>query len=183
MGQIPIDRGKGDVGALERAIADLRAGACIGVFPRGHPQPRARAARPQRLRPPRPGGPEAQVVSCRVVGTHRPRALPEAPRHQRPLLPPRGGGLQEGEELTDFGERLLEEIRREAPDLAGGAQGTAGGGLDELDLGPAAVDLEALQVDDALRSASIVSTARKTTRSSSAEHSAPRSRGAPCSRT
>ena len=32
MGQIPIDRGKGDAAALDRAIAELRAGACIGIF-------------------------------------------------------------------------------------------------------------------------------------------------------
>src|SRR6478609_2026440 len=35
MGQIPIDRGAGDVRALDRAISELRAGACIGVFPEG----------------------------------------------------------------------------------------------------------------------------------------------------
>ena len=35
MGQIPIVRGSADVGALDRAIAELRAGACIGVFPEG----------------------------------------------------------------------------------------------------------------------------------------------------
>src|SRR4029077_14760258 len=35
MGQIPIQRGKGDVGALDKAIEALRAGACIGVFPEG----------------------------------------------------------------------------------------------------------------------------------------------------
>ena len=35
MGQIPIDRGAGDARALDRAISELRAGACIGVFPEG----------------------------------------------------------------------------------------------------------------------------------------------------
>jgi 1-acyl-sn-glycerol-3-phosphate acyltransferase len=35
MGQIPIERGKGDAGALDRAIAALRAGACIGIFLEG----------------------------------------------------------------------------------------------------------------------------------------------------
>ena len=35
MGQIPIERGKGDQQALARAIETLRAGACIGVFPEG----------------------------------------------------------------------------------------------------------------------------------------------------
>src|SRR4051794_23939728 len=35
MGQIPIARGAGDENALNRAIEELRAGACIGVFPEG----------------------------------------------------------------------------------------------------------------------------------------------------
>src|SRR5205823_4722050 len=35
MGQIPIDRGAGDERALDRAISELRGGACIGVFPEG----------------------------------------------------------------------------------------------------------------------------------------------------
>ena len=35
MGQIPIDRGKGDVHALDRAVEALREGACIGIFPEG----------------------------------------------------------------------------------------------------------------------------------------------------
>ena len=33
MGQIPIDRGAGDAHAMDRAIAELRGGACIGIFP------------------------------------------------------------------------------------------------------------------------------------------------------
>src|SRR3954451_24253661 len=35
MGQIPIIRGGGDAGAMARAEEELRAGACIGVFPEG----------------------------------------------------------------------------------------------------------------------------------------------------
>ena len=35
MGQIPIERGSGDVGALDRAIEELRNGACIGIYPEG----------------------------------------------------------------------------------------------------------------------------------------------------
>src|SRR5581483_3683661 len=33
--QIPIERGSGDTGALDRAIEELRAGACIGIYPEG----------------------------------------------------------------------------------------------------------------------------------------------------
>lgn len=35
MGQIPIERGKGDAHALDTAITELASGACIGVFPEG----------------------------------------------------------------------------------------------------------------------------------------------------
>src|SRR5947208_16327785 len=35
MGQIPIERGTGDTGALDRAIEELRKGACIGIYPEG----------------------------------------------------------------------------------------------------------------------------------------------------
>ena len=35
MGQIPILRGEGDTGALDRAVEALRDGVCIGVFPEG----------------------------------------------------------------------------------------------------------------------------------------------------
>src|SRR3954454_16151544 len=35
MGQIPIDRGKGDAGALDQAVERLRQGACIGIFLEG----------------------------------------------------------------------------------------------------------------------------------------------------
>src|SRR3977135_1591003 len=75
MGQIPIDRGKGDVGALERAISELRAGACIGIFLEGTRS----GGRPLRAR----SGfgriaqavPEAQIVCCAArrdgSGLHR----------------------------------------------------------------------------------------------------------------
>ena len=35
MGQIPIERGSGDTGALDCAIEELRKGACIGIYPEG----------------------------------------------------------------------------------------------------------------------------------------------------
>src|SRR5215207_1996484 len=35
MGQIPIDRGRGDVAAIATATERLAAGACIGIFPEG----------------------------------------------------------------------------------------------------------------------------------------------------
>ena len=44
MGQIPILRGAGDSGALDRAIEELRKGICIGIFPRAPARSDARCA-------------------------------------------------------------------------------------------------------------------------------------------
>src|SRR3954469_5092132 len=69
MGQIPIDRGKGDAGALDKAVERLRDGARLGAFLEGTP-PRARPlrARSGYLRPPE-RVPEAELVSVTVAGT------------------------------------------------------------------------------------------------------------------
>lgn len=121
MGQIPIERGAGDVGALDAASAELRAGACIGIFPEGT----LSLGRPLRAR----SGigrlaqdvPEARIVCCSVVGTvdivrfPRPR-----PRIHVAFFPPAGGGLQPGENHKRFAQRLLDEIRERAPHAPAG---------------------------------------------------------------
>jgi 1-acyl-sn-glycerol-3-phosphate acyltransferase len=120
MGQIPIERGKADAVALGRAISDLRAGACIGVFPEGT---RSRG-KPLRAR----SGigrlaaevPEAAIVCCAIVGTTDITRFPTRPRVTARFFSPEGGGLQPGEAPGELGARLLEEIRREAPVVAAG---------------------------------------------------------------
>lgn len=115
MGQIPIDRGKGDLGALERAIERLREGACIGVFPEGT-RSRGRELRARsgfgRLAQ---AVPEAEIVCATVKGTPDLVRFPKRPDISVHFFRPAGGGLQEGEGLAEFGARLLEEIRRDAP--------------------------------------------------------------------
>ncbi|WP_205697996.1 1-acyl-sn-glycerol-3-phosphate acyltransferase [Conexibacter sp. SYSU D00693] len=115
MGQIPIDRGKGDQGALERAIAELRAGACIGVFPEGTRslgrELRARSGFGRLAQ----AVPEATVVCCTVTGTTDITAFPKRPKLRVHFFPPAGGGLQHGEEAAALAVRLLEEIRGQAP--------------------------------------------------------------------
>lgn len=127
MGQIPIDRGKGDVGALETAIQRLRDGACIGVFPEGT-RSRGRELRARsglgRLAQ---AVPEAEIVCCSVAGTTDLVRFPKRPHVRVRFFHPAGGGLQEGEELAAFGARVLEEIRREAPVVAFGRKGARGG--------------------------------------------------------
>jgi 1-acyl-sn-glycerol-3-phosphate acyltransferase len=116
MGQIPIDRGGGDARALERAIEELRAGACIGIFPEGTRS----LGRGLRAR----GGigrlaqavPEAEIVSCTVQGTvDIPKFPADRPHVRVSFFPPAGGGLGDGEEPGEFSARLLAEIRARAP--------------------------------------------------------------------
>jgi 1-acyl-sn-glycerol-3-phosphate acyltransferase len=116
MGQIPIDRGRGDAGALDRAVEELSAGACIGVFPEGTRS----LGRELRAR----GGlgrlaervPQAEVVCVAASGTVDVAKFPrERPRIRVEFFRPAQGGLQPGESPTDFAGRLLAEIRQRAP--------------------------------------------------------------------
>jgi len=115
MGQIPIDRGAGDAHALDRAIAELRAGACIGVFPEGT------RSRGETLRARSGFGrlaeavPEARVVCCTVEGTVDIARFPKRPRVRVRFFSPAGGGLREGESTVELAVRLLAEIRGYAP--------------------------------------------------------------------
>ena len=116
MGQIPIDRGRGDAGALDRAVEELANGACIGVFPEGTRS----LGRELRAR----GGigrlaqrvPEAQVVCVAASGTvDLPKFPRERPHVRVEFFTPAEGGLRDGEAPNDFAARLLAEIRARAP--------------------------------------------------------------------
>jgi 1-acyl-sn-glycerol-3-phosphate acyltransferase len=115
MGQIPIDRGAGDARALDRAIEELRGGACIGVFPEGTRslgrELRARSGFGRLAA----AVPEAQVVSCTVVGTTDITSFPKRPRIAVHFFTPAGGGLLNGETPGELSVRLLAEIRAQAP--------------------------------------------------------------------
>jgi 1-acyl-sn-glycerol-3-phosphate acyltransferase len=120
MGQIPIERGQADASAMDRAVAELRAGACIGIFPEGTRslgrELRARSGIGRLAE----GVPEAEVVCCSVVGTTDIPRFPRRPRIGIRFFRPAGGGLQPGESASDFAVRLLAEIRAEAPIAAAG---------------------------------------------------------------
>jgi 1-acyl-sn-glycerol-3-phosphate acyltransferase len=115
MGQIPIDRGKGDAGALDRAIAELRAGACIGIFlegTRSGGQPlRARSGFGRIAQ----GVPEAQIVCVAVQGAVDLVRFPRRAHLRVRFFTPAGGGLAEGESAAELTARLLAEIRAAAP--------------------------------------------------------------------
>jgi 1-acyl-sn-glycerol-3-phosphate acyltransferase len=115
MGQIPIDRGKGDVGALSRAIEELRAGACIGIFPEGTRslgrELRARSGLGRLAE----AVPEAQIVCCSVIGTTDIPIAGRRPDVQVRFWRPEGGGMQQGESAGELSARLLADIRAHAP--------------------------------------------------------------------
>jgi 1-acyl-sn-glycerol-3-phosphate acyltransferase len=114
MGQIPIVRGSGDADALDRAIAELRAGSCIGIFPEGT-RSLGRALRPRsglgRLVA---AVPEATIVPVAVTGSTDIPRFPKRPRlHVRFLAP--AEGLRPGESPSDLAVRIVAEIRTLAP--------------------------------------------------------------------
>jgi 1-acyl-sn-glycerol-3-phosphate acyltransferase len=126
MGQIPIDRGRGDAGALDRAVQELAGGACIGVFPEGTRS----LGRTLRAR----GGigrlaervPEAVIVCAAATGTvDIPKFPRERPQVRVEFFLPTGGGLQSGEDHKAFAARLLKEIRSRAPIAIAGSKRAA----------------------------------------------------------
>jgi 1-acyl-sn-glycerol-3-phosphate acyltransferase len=116
MGQIPIERGSGDSGALDRAIEELRNGACIGIYPEGT-RSLGRALRAR-------GGvgylaravPEATIVGIACNGTVAIPRFPRARPHvrveffefDRPAIAPE-------ESPQEYSTRLLAQLRRRAP--------------------------------------------------------------------
>jgi len=120
MGQIPIERGKGDTAAMDRAIEGLRRGIVIGIFPEGTRslgQPLRARSGIGRLAA---AVPEAQVVCCALNGTVDVPKFPKRPKITVELFRPSGGGLQPGESHADFARRLVEELRAKAPHVPAG---------------------------------------------------------------
>ncbi|MGE5407061.1 MAG: lysophospholipid acyltransferase family protein [Syntrophothermus sp.] len=118
MGQIPIVRGAGDTGALDKAVEALRAGACIGVFPEGT------KSRGQVLRARSGIGrlalavPEAHVSLVAIEGTADLTGFPRRPRVRVRFFDPAGGQPRPGEDPGDLSARLLAEIRALVPPVA-----------------------------------------------------------------
>jgi 1-acyl-sn-glycerol-3-phosphate acyltransferase len=115
MGQIPIERGAGDAGALSRAIEELRAGACIGVFPEGT------RSRGEVLRARSGVGrlalevPEAKLVCVAVEGTSEMTGFPRRPRLRTRFFEPVDGQARPDEEPGEIAARLIAEIREQIP--------------------------------------------------------------------
>jgi 1-acyl-sn-glycerol-3-phosphate acyltransferase len=118
MGQIPIDRGAGDARALEKAIEELRGGACIGVFPEGT-RSRGRELRARsgiaRLAL---AVPEARLVLVSVEGTTDFARFPKRPSVRIRFFEPAEGQTRDGEEAAELAARLLAEVRAGVPPAA-----------------------------------------------------------------
>ncbi len=117
MGQIPIDRGTRDNRALDRATAELRGGACVGIFLEGT-RSGGRALRARSgLGRIAEAVPEAEIVCCAVEGTVDLVRFPTRPRLRVRFFRPTGGGVSDGETATELTARLLGEIRAIAQPL------------------------------------------------------------------
>jgi len=118
MGQIPIERGSGDRQALSRAIEELRAGACIGIFPEGTRS----KGREMRAR----SGigrlalevPEAHVSLVAVEGTADLSGFPRRPRLRVRFFDPAAGQPRPDEDPAELSARLVAEIRALVPPIA-----------------------------------------------------------------
>src|SRR3954465_3364950 len=116
MGQIPIERGSGDTAALDRAIEELRRGACIGIYPEGTRSLgralRARSGIGHLAR----AVPEATIIGVACSGTV---AIPRFPR-QRPHVSVEffefdRPAIGADEAPQEYSTRLLAQLRGRAP--------------------------------------------------------------------
>jgi 1-acyl-sn-glycerol-3-phosphate acyltransferase len=118
--QIPIARGSGDRGALDRAVAALASGDAVCVFPEG------KLSRGEHL-PARSGVaylwqgcPEAHVTLCAVSGATDYVRFPRRPRVRVEFLDPAGGQPRANEEPQALASRLLAELRERVPPVNAG---------------------------------------------------------------
>jgi 1-acyl-sn-glycerol-3-phosphate acyltransferase len=120
MGQIPIERAAGDADALVNAVAALRHGSCIGVFPEGT----ISVGRTLRAR----SGigrlalevPEARLVCAAVEGTPALARFPQRPRIRVRFFEPASGQIDPSETAGGLSQRLLDELRALAPPVDAG---------------------------------------------------------------
>ncbi len=120
MGQIPIERGRGDTKALAAAIERLRAGACIGVFPEGT------VSEGRTLRALSGAGrlalavPDCRVVCVAITGAVDIVRFPKRPRLRVEFFEPADGQPRDGESAVSLTRRTMAEIRATAPPAVAG---------------------------------------------------------------
>ena len=115
MGQIPIERGRGDLAAMSAAVAQLEQGNCIGVFPEGT------VSRGKALRALSGAGrlalavPDVQVVAVCVTGSVDIARFPRRPRLRVEFFDPAGGPPRTEESAVALTKRVMAEVRERAP--------------------------------------------------------------------
>jgi len=120
MGQIPIERGRGDVAALSAAIAQLERGRCVGVFPEGT------ISRGEVMRPLSGAArlalavPRTRIVAVSVTGAVDIVRFPARPRIRVEFFEPHDGQAHEGESAIKLTRRIMAEVRARAPFVAAG---------------------------------------------------------------
>ena len=124
MGQIPIERGRGDSAALSSAIDRLEHRACIGVFPEGT------ISRGQQMRPLSGAGrlaksvPDARVVAVTITGAVDIVRFPKRPRIAVEFFEPADGQPTPEESAIVLTRRVMGEVRDRAPAVAAGRRTT-----------------------------------------------------------
>jgi len=120
MGQIPIERGRGDTQALSTAIERLNGGACIGVFPEGT------RSRGKPLRALSGAGrlalavSDVRVICVRITGVVDIVRFPKRPQIRVEFFEPEAGPTQPDETAMGLSKRWMAEIRAGAPYVACG---------------------------------------------------------------
>jgi 1-acyl-sn-glycerol-3-phosphate acyltransferase len=123
--QIPIQRGAGDLAALEVATSALGDGETVCIFLEGT------ISRGERLRARRgvarlsEAAPEALVVLAAVEGGTDLLRFPRRPRVTVELFLPAGGQPRIGEDHQALADRLLDELRDRVPPVAAGRRAAA----------------------------------------------------------
>ena len=115
MGQIPIERGRGDLAALSAAIDHLRQGQCIGIFPEGTVS-RGRQMRflsgAGRLALAVPG---TRVLGVRVTGAVDIVRFPLRPAIRVEFFEPASGQPRPDDSAITLTRRIMTEVRAQAP--------------------------------------------------------------------
>ncbi len=113
MGQIPIERGRGDLTAMSAAVDAVAEGRCVGVFPEGT------VSRGRPLRPLSGAGrvalavPGTTVLGVSVTGAVDIVRFPRRPRIRVEFFDP--GEAAPGESAIALTKRVMTEVRRRAP--------------------------------------------------------------------
>jgi 1-acyl-sn-glycerol-3-phosphate acyltransferase len=115
MGQIPIERGRGDLAALTAAIDHLRQGQCIGIFPEGT------VSRGRQMRVLSGAGrlalavPGTRVLGVRITGAVDIIRFPRRPAIRVAFFEPASGQPKPDDSAITLTRRVMTEVRAQAP--------------------------------------------------------------------